>query len=244
MSKRIVHSFAPVALIGGGDLGESDLDLVLKRTGMLVAADGGAVAALQAKVIPSAVIGDFDSIPSEIIEQIPADRLFIIHEQNSTDFDKALREIDAPLVLAVGFLGGRVDHQLAAFHTLVRHAHRACILIGPHEVIFHAPPVLDLDLDAGDVVSLFPLALVSGRSNGLQWPIDGLQFAPDSRIGTSNTATGPVHLSMDGPGMLVIVPRRALDAVIRAIGPGDGSVGGASDGSAGGFLPAQWPARG
>lgn len=223
MSDHIVQSFAPVALVGGGDLGESDLDLVLERTEMLVAADGGAAAAVQAKVIPTAVIGDFDSIRPETMAQIPTDRLFVVHEQNSTDFDKALRGIDAPLVLAVGFLGGRVDHQLAAFHTLVRHAHRACILIGPKEVIFHAPPILDLALEAGDVVSLFPFAAVSGRSKGLQWPIDGLQFAPDSRIGTSNCAIDSLHLEMNGPGMLVIVPRSALDAVIRAIGPVDGS---------------------
>ncbi len=223
MSDSIVQCFDPVALIGGGDLGKHDLESVLKRSAKLVAADGGASAALRAGIVPDAVIGDFDSLPPSDATQIPPDRLHIVSEQESTDFEKALRAIDAPLVLAVGFLGARVDHQLAAFNSLVRHAQQPCILIGFTQVIFHAPPRLDLSLSAGDIVSLFPLAPVTGRSTGLEWPIDDLAFAPDQRIGTSNRATGTVTLEMDKPGMLVIVPRKALDVVIRALVPPDHS---------------------
>lgn len=217
MNAPIVQSFDPVSLIGGGDLGKRDLEMVMTRSSLLVAADGGAAAALRAGYMPEAVIGDFDSLSDQDAALIPSDRLFPVTEQDSTDFDKALRAIEAPVVLAVGFLGGRVDHQLAALHTLVRHADRPCILIGAQEVIFHAPPRLDLPMKAGDILSLFPMATVTGRSTGLEWPIDGLQFAPDSKIGTSNRATGAMQLHMDGPGMLVIAPRTALNDVIRAV---------------------------
>lgn len=219
MRTPIIRSFDPVTLIGGGDLGPDDLSQALARAPVLVAADGGAVAALNAGHRPVAVIGDFDSFPAAAREQIPPERLFNIPEQDSTDFDKALRNIKAPLVLGVGFLGGRVDHQLAALNALVWLADRPCILIGQSEVIFHAPRQMQMDLQAGDTVSLFPLAQVQGRSEGLAWPIDGLVMAPDRRVGTSNRALGPVQLQTEGPGLLVIVPRRALDAVIRAIGP-------------------------
>lgn len=218
MNDHIVQCFDPVALIGGGYLGKRDLDLVLKRSTMLVAADGGATAALRAGIVPDAVIGDFDSLPPSDAARIPQDRLHLVSEQDSTDFDKALSAIDAPLVLAVGFLGARVDHQLAALTTLAVNAFRPCILIGSEEIIFHAPPRLELALSAGDVVSLFPMAPVTGCSTGLEWPIDGLVFAPDQRVGTSNRATGVVTLDMDKPGMLVIVPRSALDIVIQALG--------------------------
>ena len=83
---------------------------------------------------------------------------------------------------------------------------------------FAAPPRLALDLIAGEVLSLFPMARVTGRSTGLEWPIDDLDFAPDGRIGTSNrVAARRVELSFDAPGMLVILPRRRLDAAIRAL---------------------------
>lgn len=219
MRTPIVHRFEPITLIGGGDVGPGDLELALTRAPTLVAADGGAETALRAGHDPVAVIGDLDSLSSETRASIPADRIFEVREQDSTDFDKALRSCAAPLVLAVGFLGGRVDHQLAALSTLLGQADRACILIGAQEIIFHVPPKLELELNAGDIVSLFPLAPVTGGSAGLQWPIDGLRLTPGGRIGTSNRALGPVRLDLDGPGLLMITPRGSLDAVMQAIAP-------------------------
>ncbi len=223
MENALVFSDNPVALIGGGDLEPQDITLARQHAPVLVAADGGASQALAAGHLPAAVIGDFDSLRPEDRARIPPDRLFPIGDQYSTDFDKALRHISAPLVLAAGFLGGRVDHQLAAFNVLVRHAHRPCILIGARELVFHIPAHFELELAAGDVVSLFPLAPVTGRSSGLEWPIDGLHLAPDGRIGTSNRALGPVVLRMDGPGLLGMVPRAALEGLIRAIAPSPGA---------------------
>ncbi|MFT4708421.1 MAG: thiamine pyrophosphokinase, partial [Ascidiaceihabitans sp.] len=36
-------------------------------------------------------------------------------------------------------------------------------------------------------------------------------------VGTSNRAVGPLQLTMSGTGMLCIVPRRMLGAVIQAL---------------------------
>ncbi len=219
MTDMIVHSETAVTLVGAGPAGQHDLSMALARAPCLVAADGGAALALAAGHVPTAVIGDLDSLTEPDRARIPDDRLFEIREQDSTDFDKAMRNISAPLVLAVGFLGGRVDHQLAAFNTLVRHAETPCVLIGQSEVVFLAPPRSDLALTAGDVVSLFPMMPVTGRSQGLEWPIEGLTMRPSGRIGTSNRATGAVTLETDAPGLLVIVPTRALNAVMQAIAP-------------------------
>ncbi len=217
MNSVIVDSKEPVTLLGGGAAVAADVDLARSLAPVCVAADGGAILALAAGVMPDAVIGDFDSLPADVRAQIPPERLFHIAEQSSTDFDKALRSIAAPLVIAVGFTGERVDHQLAAFHVLVAHSMRPCVVLGAHEVIFHCPARLSLPVVAGDVVSLFPMRHVTGRSTGLQWPIDGLDFDPMRLIGTSNRATGPVELWMDGPGMLCIAPRRILPALVEAL---------------------------
>lgn len=217
MNGKIVTTPERVTLVGGGDISAGDLDLALSHAPVLVAADSGADAALAQGHVPQAVIGDFDSLSDSARAGIPADRLHHIAEQDSTDFDKALRSIDAPLVLAVGFLGARVDHQLAAFNVLVRHAGSPCVLLGEDEVIFAAPPRVLLPTEGDDTVSLFPMAEVSGRSTGLVWPIDGLVMQPWGRVGTSNRAEGPVTLEIDGPGMLVIVPRRRLEGVLTAL---------------------------
>jgi thiamine pyrophosphokinase len=213
----IVHSFDPITLIGGGMVGPSDLEEALCLAPICVAADGGASVALAAGIDLAAVIGDFDSLSAEVLAKVPADRQHRITEQNSTDFDKCLRHIAAPVLVGVGFSGGRLDHQMAALHTLVARCDRPCVILGPQEVVFHCPPRIDLPTQAGDVVSLFPLAPVSGGSKGLEWPIDGLAFSPDRYVGTSNRAIGPMTLTMEGPGMLCILPRSMLGAVVQAL---------------------------
>jgi thiamine pyrophosphokinase len=218
LSKKrpIVRSFEPIALVGGGEIGPDDLEVMLIRANTVVAADGGAAPLVESGRLPDAVIGDFDSLDSRHKDQIPVDRLYPIREQNSTDFDKALRSIDAPVVLGAGFLGGRLDHQLAVLNTLVQRQDRPCILLGETEVVFHAPPQISLCITPGDVVSFFPFQRVTGTSRGLEWPIDDLVMEPGGQVGTSNRALADVELTVDAPGLLVMVPRYALDQVMQA----------------------------
>ena len=216
-SDYIVRDKGPVTLLGGGEAFEGDLKAALALAPTCVAADSGAALAVAAGVPLAAVIGDFDSTPTEVLAQIPAERRHRIDEQESTDFEKALTRIDTPLILGVGFTGARLDHQLAAFNTLAAHPHRSCILLGAQEIVLLAPPRITLPTAAGDVVSLMPLGPVQGRSVGLEWPIDGLNFAPGGRIGTSNRATGPVALEMAGPEMLLILPRSLVAPLVAQL---------------------------
>lgn len=218
MKPPIVQSEGGITLAGGGPFSRRDLVMCLSRAPLAVAADGGADRLLRLGVMPEAVIGDFDSLSASAREKIPQSRQHVVAEQATTDFDKALRSVTAPVVLALGFAGARLDHGLAAMATLVARADRRCILIGPKDLAFAAPRQLDLLLAAGEPLSLFPLARVTGRSEGLEWPIHGLTFAPDGQIGTSNRVVARrVRLEFDAPGMLVILPRRRLDAAIRAL---------------------------
>lgn len=207
-----------VTLLGGGRLWPQDLATALALAPHLVAADSGAAAALAAGHMPEAVYGDMDSLPADVRAQIPRDRVHEVPEQVSTDFDKALRHIHAPVVLATGFTGDRVDHELAVYHGLAARPEIRCLVLGSHDLVVHAPPRLSLDLPAGTRVSLFPMADVTGRSTGLVWPIDGLEFHPARLIGTSNlTSGGPLELRFDAPGMLVIVPRAHLALMVAAL---------------------------
>jgi thiamine pyrophosphokinase len=218
MNLPIVQSTHGVTLAGGGPFSARDLKLALKRAPVAVAADSGADRLLRHGVSPEAVIGDMDSISARARAEIPLERQYLVAEQVTTDFDKALRLIDAPLVLALGFAGARLDHGLAAFTTLIARAERRCILIGPQDLAFAAPARLDLELAIGEPLSLFPMAQVTGRSEGLEWPIAGISFAPDGMIGTSNRVVSRrVVLEFDRRAMLVILPRRRLDAAIRAL---------------------------
>ena len=217
MNPPIVDSPVGITLIGGGPVTAAQLTRARRFAPRIVAADSGADRALQLGVLPEAVIGDMDSIHASTRAQL-ADRTFAINEQDTTDFDKALRSIRAPFVLGLGFAGARVDHGLAVLNGLVRHPDRPCLILGPRDVTFLCPAELRLNLPPGTRFSLFPMGRVTGRSTGLRWPIDGLDFGPDAMIGTSNEVSGPVHLTMAAPRMLAILPVRYLPEALRGLG--------------------------
>ncbi|MGL5011415.1 MAG: thiamine diphosphokinase [Paracoccaceae bacterium] len=217
MNQVIVQSLEGITLVGGGPVLRRDLAESMGFAPSVVAVDGGADRCLARNVMPDAVIGDFDSISQAARGAIPAGRQHVIGEQETTDFDKALRSVAAPFVLALGFVGARVDHGLAVFNTLVRTG-APCVVIGPRDVVFHAPRAVRLKMRAGERVSLFPLARMRGQSTGLEWAIDAVDFAPDGAIGTSNRAVGgKVRLGFGGPGMLVMLPRGYLGQAIAAV---------------------------
>lgn len=206
MIERLINSPNPVLLVGGGDVLTTDIARVLETVGTVVAADSGADVLMDMGIVPDAVIGDMDSISPDVRAALPEGVVHHIAEQDSTDFDKCLRNINAPLVLAMGFLGARVDHQLAVLTVMCRRANQRVLLLGQSDIVAICPPNLSLDLPAGTRVSLFPMGPVTGRSQGLRWPIEGIEFAPNGRVGTSNEATGPVSLQMDGPDMVIMLP--------------------------------------
>jgi len=192
-----------------------------------VAVDGGADAALAAGLRPEAVVGDLDSLSPQGRAAL-APVLHEIAEQETTDFDKALRSVAAPVCVAVGFMGGRFDHTLAVCSVLAHHADRPCVVVGSESVMCLCPPELDLDLAPGTTVSLWPLAEVRCASEGLRWPTEGLVFDPLGRIGTSNAAEGPVRLAPSAPRLLLVLPKAEHDRLVRAL--------------AGPAPPGRWPA--
>lgn len=208
-----------VTLLGASPAPFDLLDQALRIAPNLVAADGGADAARAHGSIPKAIIGDMDSIGNLDSWQNSGIQIRRIAEQTTTDFEKCLRLVQAPVIIGVGLLGGRNDHALAAMSALVANPDRAILLLDVDEVMFHCPTDLRIDLPPGTRVSLFPLRPVTGlRSEGLNWSVDGLSMAPGGRVGTSNLSTGgQVRLAFDGPGVLVILPRTTLRAAITAL---------------------------
>jgi thiamine pyrophosphokinase len=220
MKSRFTPFSEKVTLLGGGELSRASVSECLTRAPNLVVCDGAARDALEMGFVPDRVVGDMDSLDAATRARLDPTTILEISEQDSTDFDKALRSTEAPLILGVGFMGRRLDHELACLASLVRHGDRACILVGEHDICFHAPARLALGLAPGLRVSLFPLGEVTVDATGLEWPLEALTLAPWGRLGTSNRAvSGMVEIMPDRPGLLVILPRAGLDAAIGALAP-------------------------
>ena len=217
MEKALVVEKEPITLVGGAKFDKKLLKMALDRAPQSVGADGGGSALIADGQIPLAVIGDMDSIDPFMSAKIPADRFHPVAEQDSTDFEKCLMRVEAPALIGVGFLGARVDHQMAVQTVLVRYPHKRCLLLGEEDLIFVIPPEFSMALDPDVRVSIFPMAEGKIESAGLFWSTSGLTFAPDGQIGTSNKSTGPIRLIPDGPKMIAILPVAYFDTVFDAL---------------------------
>jgi len=213
----IVHSFDPVVLVGGAYLGPSDLNIPQRDVATFVAVDSGADHLLAHGITPVAVIGDLDSL-SDAASAAFADRLHHIAEQSTVDFDKALRNIDAPLIYAVGFAGGRIDHTLAVLNVLGQNPTRPVILLSDDDASMIAPPTgLTLQLPIGTRISLMPLADARVDGLGLVWPILDKAMHPMQFTSPSNAvAADKVEIYAIGP-VLVTVPRAHVAALAQGV---------------------------
>lgn len=210
-----------VTLVGAAAPDAATVEAARRIAPALVAADGGAERLAAMRLAAQAVIGDMDSLAEP--ERWRGGPATFVHlaEQDTTDFEKCLYATEAPLYLAVGFTGRRLDHTLAVLHTLLAYPEKRVVLAGEAEAAALAPAgeVLRLRVRPGMRVSVYPLGPVTGtHSRGLAWPIDGLELAAGRGIGTSNRATRPViELGFDRPGALVMLEPDALGALAAAI---------------------------
>lgn len=213
----IVHEAQGVTLVGGAAIGPDDLSTALCLAPSLVAADGGAIALWAAGLTPLAVIGDMDSL-ADLARAGFSDRLHTVAEQETTDFEKCLTRITAPLIVGIGFLGGRLDHTLAVFNTLARHASHNVVLLGEDDCCCLLPPRdVTLALPSATRASFFPLGASRIWSQGLRWDLRGQDLAPEGAMSISNeTADERVSLRTEGP-VVAILPRAFIAALAQAL---------------------------
>jgi thiamine pyrophosphokinase len=182
-----------------------------------VAADGGADAIGAAGLVPAAIIGDLDSIADRAGWE-KRTRVIHIPEQITTDFQKCLYSTRAPVTLALGMTGKRLDHTLAALSAVLQYAPtRRLLLIDEVDVALAAVGPVEFGAGLRERVSIHPLLPIRfARSTGLVYPMDGLLLEPGGLIGTSNEGTGgrvEIVPEDDTPWLLILGKERLWDLV-------------------------------
>ncbi|HTN62324.1 MAG TPA: hypothetical protein VL147_12360, partial [Devosia sp.] len=143
-------------------------------------------------------------------------RVIHIPEQITTDFQKTLYSTKAPVTLALGMTGKRLDHTLAALSAVLQYApERRLLLVDEVDVAFAAVGAFQFEASAGERVSVHPLARISfERSSGLFYPLDGLTLEPGGLLGSSNAAVGGVVEIVpvgETPWLLILEKARLWD---------------------------------
>ena len=207
----------PMAIVGGGAVDPALLVELAGRGVPLVGADGGGDAIGDAGLVPAAIIGDLDSLRDRAAWE---KRTRVIHmpDQITTDFQKAIRATSAPVTLALGMTGKRLDHTLAALSAALQYAPvRRLLLVDEVDVALAVVGPIRFEAGVRERVSIHPLLPVSfEHSSGLFYPMDGLTLQPGGLIGTSNEGTGgPVEIVPDDetPWLLILGKERLWDLV-------------------------------
>ena len=210
----------PMAIVGGGAVDPDLLRELAARGVALVGADGGGDAIGDAGLVPAAIIGDLDSLQDRAGW---AARTRVIHlpEQITTDFQKVLRSTRAPVTLALGMTGKRLDHTLAALSAVLEFAPtRKLLLVDEVDVALAVVGSVQFAAGVKERVSIHPLLPIGfARSTGLLYPLDGLTLAPGALLGTSNEGVGgEVEIVPDGasagtPYLLILHKARLWDLI-------------------------------
>lgn len=188
---------ADTAIIVGG----SQVDIALLRhwsdqlSADIFAADSGVGHCLAAGIGCRAVFGDMDSVSAGIRSQLSDDTGWhAIAEQDTTDLEKLLMHLDAPVILGFGFMDGRFDHALQVMTVMARYcSSQHIVMVGAEDCMMICDGDLSIQTQPDSRVSIWPLAEMGGMSStGLVWPLDGLTLSPDGQTATSNRTSGTV----------------------------------------------------
>jgi len=207
-----------IVIFANGNLSAFDIQRAhLTEQDTILAADGGANHCKTYSIRPNALIGDFDSLSDEILQEFESEGVPIHRypaEKDYTDLELALQfalaqEPDEILIL--GGLGGRWDQSIANLLLpaapvcrditvrLIDQCQEVTVLRPGEEITLHAQP--------GDTVSLIPVGgdALHVSTTGLRFPLHNETLLFGATRGISNemsTETAKVQL---GEGFLLCI---------------------------------------
>ncbi|SHE60627.1 thiamine pyrophosphokinase [Seinonella peptonophila] len=190
MKKRIV-------IVAGGELSSIDVKRI-QSDDKIIAVDGGAESLLQEGIIPTEVVGDFDTLSltdQQKLKELEVSMVILPSEKDMSDTQYAIEIAcdQSDELLLLGLWGGpRIDHALANLYLLEMVAARGC-----HAIMYHnhnriqlcqGPTKLTFLRNQFHYLSLIPISpeLKGVTNQGLKYPLkDATLYRSDSR-GISN----------------------------------------------------------
>ncbi len=189
---------------------------VAGRADLVVAADGGALHALTAGVVPDLVVGDMDSLGEEgtrrvgergaALERHPSRKdkmdghlaVLAARKRGATDLD---------LLCAVG---GRLDAVFALPHLLLaaeRLGMRATVWAAWGEMFVVEDGCRAVAGWPGESVSVFPVSGVAGgvTLEGFEYPLEGARIEAGDTLGFHNEMAGGEARVAVGSGALLVI---------------------------------------
>ncbi|HEY8463783.1 MAG TPA: thiamine diphosphokinase [Bacillota bacterium] len=203
-------------IIAGGpvSLGLLQAELAAKPD-LVIAADGGGKYLLEVGEFPDLLIGDFDSLPSDELQQIAAGGSEIHRfpvEKDQTDLELAVAAAIQNHVTALRILGGlgrRLDHTLANIG-LLQQAWQSGVtasLIDTTQELYLTGDHIVIPAKPGWALSLIPLTPVAKgvTTLGLKYPLEDAWLYSAATRGIHNQFLTAEAVVTVNEGLLLIV---------------------------------------
>ena len=191
----------------------------------VIAVDGGGAVCRDAGVLPDVLLGDFDSLGEDVVDEFSGTGVEVVRfssEKDATDLELAIlhgvsRGVTEIVVTAA--TSGRLDHTLGVVAALTAACDLKPRIVEPDMDLWlmadRGRSALTLDADVGAIVSLMPWAGAAEVSiRGVRWPLDHRWLAPDVTLGISNVIAEPggAHVTVHRGVALVLMPKDSTEA--------------------------------
>lgn len=187
-------------IIGNGNFESGDTFIeTVKLSDLIVCADGGARHLYSLGIKPDVLVGDFDSIPRDILEEYKKSGVEIIKypvRKDMTDVDLAVEcavSRGAGRIFIAGAFGTRIDHTLSNLHLLHRilDSGLEAALIDENNTVYLIKDKIKIKRKENHKLSLIPATpIVEGiYTGGLAYPLADASMSMGTTIGISNEFT-------------------------------------------------------
>jgi|LGOV01.1.fsa_nt_gb thiamine pyrophosphokinase len=183
-----------ILVLGSGNVDDYNQieEKLLKSYDYIISVDGGAKHLEPLDLKPDLLIGDFDSIDYELLNQYKdiADVESYNSEKDETDSELAfmkVEELKPEIVHVVGFLGGRTDHTLNNVMLLIRYKNINIQLIDEKNIVFYCNKSCKIQKREGYYLSLLVLSDIKGLNlSGVKYPLIDKNIKFPSSLTISN----------------------------------------------------------
>lgn len=207
-----------IAIVANGEfIFDQDVAAALRHAEMIIAADNGGAYCLKQGILPDVLIGDFDSLPPHLLQELTIAETVIIEypkEKNATDLELALDyafQHAATEITVLGGLGNRWDMSLSTLFLLSapKYAHILLTILTHEQRLIFVNPLMPLQLTGqiDDIVSLLPLtpAVHGIETEHLYYPLSKESLYASSSRGISNRLTNNKAKVTVAEGVLLCV---------------------------------------
>jgi len=209
-----------VLIVTGGERPEKGL---LKErafsSSMVIAADRGAQYCLKAGILPDMVVGDMDSLPAEVQNELISKQIEIRRFDCRKDMTDTQIAVDAAIekgadeIEILAGIGSRFDHSLANVYLLFRamkQGVKAKIVSGIHEIFLIEGKSMIMD-EAGSIISFLPLERYAKgvTLKGFEYETDNIDMDMSFPVGVSNVICSDSAGVIISDGILIAIITRS-----------------------------------